>query len=217
MKLLLSLLMLILPQTQTATPDSCDLVILKFKWDKYSTGSGLIRSVQEVDPPRNEPIRINPSPRANEPENIRNARDMQERKADLRGAEQDAALSRNKAASFYIYRIEVKNTGPKLVKSFVWGYQTSAEAQDSSTRQFLCAVKTKPNETKGFEVLSSLSPSKVVNVADVGAKSQKSPGPKAVIHKVDYSDGSTWQRPGWDSSILPPASQKVMGGKCVAL
>lgn len=53
-------------QTQTSTQTSSDLVVLKFSWNKYVTGSGLISPV-EADPAPG-PIVINRAPdiKANE-------------------------------------------------------------------------------------------------------------------------------------------------------
>ena len=156
-----------------------------------------------------------PPPPKNEPERIRNNRDLQDRAAELRAGEQDAARSATRPVDFYVYVIKVKNTGSKLVKSFVWEYQSSPGTKDV-TRQFLCVVKTKPNDTKELEVFIALAPSQVVDVAHTGDKS--SDQSRIIINKIVYSDSSIWQRAGWDAGILSRTERdKVDSGRCVGL
>lgn len=202
-------------QTQTSMQASSDLVVLKFSWSKYVTGSGLVHSV-EADPAPG-PIVINRT-RINDPDYQRPAGTPTERRAELAALERDAALSTNRRSNFYVYRIQVKNAGTRPIKSFVWASADPAGMPDSPGRQFLCTVKTKPNETKAIEVLSTLAPSPVVDVNKAGDKTEKSHDLSAVINRIEYGDGSIWQRPGWESSILSPdLGRKLEGGKCVRL
>lgn len=202
-------------QTQTSTQASSDLVVLKFSWSKYVTGSGLIRPV-EADPAPG-PIVIDRAP-TRDPNYQRPAATPTERRAELAALERDAAISTNRRSNFYVYRIQVKNAGTRPIKSFVWASQDPAEVPDSPGRQFLCTVKTKPNETKALEVLSTLAPSPVVDVNKAGGKTEKSHVLSAVINRIEYSDGSIWQRPGWDSLILSPdVRPKLDSGMCVRL
>ncbi len=217
MKLVLTFALIALTatlQTQTSTQAGSDLVVLKFSWNKYVTGSGLIRPV-EADPAPG-PIVINRAP-IKEPNDIRPAAAPQERSAELSALERDAALSTNRPTNFYVIRIQVKNAGTRLIKSFVWASEDPA-GSDSRGRQFLCTVKTKPNETKALEIFSTLAPSPVVDVNKAGDKPEKSQVPPAVINRIEYGDGSIWQRPGWDSSILSQGARpKLDSGKCVRL
>jgi hypothetical protein len=213
MKLLLAFALLtlsIISPAQTVTPESSDLTILKFRLEKRHgeiNGGELVDALRAVESRR-------PPPSKNEPERVRNNRDLQERAAELRAGEQDAARSAIKPVDFYVYVIKLKNTGSKIVKSFVWEYQ-SPSTRDV-TRQFLCVVKTKPNDTKEFEVFSSFAPSQVVQVED---KSDKPPDRgRIIINKIVYADSSVWQRADWDASILSKIeSDKVNSGRCLGL
>lgn len=206
-------------QAQIGTQERSDLVVLKFSCRKYETGGRMIRSVQEPDPPMNEPISINPAPRSNEPQELKNRRDMQERRADMRAAEINASLSKQpvSGSKLYVYRLQVKNASTKLVKSFAWEYQPSSEP-DPLDRQFFCSIKTKPNESKELELFSPLAPSRVVDASKAGDKSAKSSDAKVIINKIEYMDGTVWQRPGWNPKTFPDdAVQKVASGKCIGL
>lgn len=200
-------------QTQN-TENSSDLVVLKFSWSKYVIGSGLIHPV-EADPAPG-PLVINRSP-ARDPNYQRPAPAPHERSSELATLEQKAAISTNKASTLYVIRIQVKNTGLKPIKSFVWEYNDSPGGQDATGRQFLCAVKAKPNETKALEILSPVAPSSVVDASKAQDKPEKNQH-LPVINRIDYGDGSAWQRPGWESpSLLQDTPRKADSGKCVRL
>lgn len=206
----------VLPQTQTNIQESADLVVVKFSCGKYETGGGMIRSVQEPDPPMNEPITINRIPR-NEPQEVKNARDMQERRADMRVAEINASLSSKPESKTYVYRLQVKNASTKVVKSFAWEYQLS-DKPDSLDRQFYCSIKAKPSESKDLELFSPLAPSRVVDASKAGQKPAKSSDAKVIINKIEYADGSVWQRQGWNpKTFADDAIQKIASGKCIGL
>ena len=203
-------------QAQTGAPESSDLLVLKFNCGRYLDRDRMIRSVHDPDENKNEPIRINQATR-NEPQEVINRRDMQERRAELRTAEINAALSTQKGSPVYFYHLEIKNAGPKVVKNFAWQYQ-SGESPDPSDRQFFCVVKAKPNESKEFDLFTPLAPSRVVDAASVGNKSDKNLRAKVFVNRIEYADGSIWTRGGWNASVFPAeAVQKVEAGKCIGL
>ena len=200
-------------QTQNTEPSS-DLVVLKFSWSKYVFGSGLIHPV-EADPAPG-PLVINRTP-TRDPNYQRPAPAPHDRSAELATLEQNAAISTNKASTLYVIRIQVKNTGLKPIKSFIWEYNDSAGGQNPAGRQFLCAVKAKPNETKAVEILSPVAPSPVVDASKAQDKPEKNQL-LPVINQIDYGDGSTWQRPGWESpGLSQDTTRKTDSGKCVRL
>lgn len=220
MKLILAstlITLAVLSQAQTGAQEDSNLTVLKFSCGKYETGSGMIRSVQEPDPPMNEPISINQQ-KTNEPQEVKNRRDMLERRADMRNAEINARLSAKKGASnVYFYRLQVKNSSPKFVKSFAWEYQPT-ETRDPFDRQFYCAIKAKPNESKGLALFSPLAPSWVVDAAKAGDKVGKGSRATVIINQIEYMDGTVWQRKGWNPKTFPAESiQKVESGKCIGL
>ena len=218
MKLSLAFALVVLTamsQAPTSTQDRSDLIVVKFSCDKREAGGRMIRSVQDPDPPMNEPISINPAPR-NEPQEVKNRRDIQERRADMRAAEINASLSGQPVSRIYTYRLQVKNASAKVVKSFAWEYQPSTEP-DPLDRQFFCVVKTKPNESKEIELFSPLAPSRVVDASKAGDKSTKSDA-RVIINKIEYLDGSVWVRPGWNPNTFRADDvQKIAPGKCIGL
>lgn len=217
LSLALALVMLaVLSQAQTPVPEASELVVVKFSCGRYETGGGMIRSVQEPDPPMNEPISINQT-RNNEPQEVKNRRDMAERRAELRTTEINASLSSKAGKSrLYFYRLQVKNASAKTIKSFAWVYRPSTEP-DPFDRQFYCVVKAKPNESKDFDLYSPLAPSSVVDAARAGEKPKSSEG-KVIINQIEYLDGSVWKRKGWNPKTFSAEDvQKVAPGKCIGI
>jgi hypothetical protein len=208
-------LLLIATQTQTGGPQSSDLAVLKFSCGEYQTSSSMIRSVHHPDDSSNQPVRINQTAR-NEPQEVINRREMAQRRAEMKAAETNAALSTRKAAKLYFYHLEVKNNGSRPIKSFAWEFESSG-VPDPSDRQFFCVVNAKPNQKRQFDLFTPLAPSRVVNVTTASEKPGDSKG-VVVINKIEYADGTTWVRPGWNAKTFSAeATLKVEAGKCVGL
>jgi hypothetical protein len=206
-----------LSQSQINTQDRPDLIVVKFSCNRYENGGHMIRSVQDPGPPMNEPISINPPVRSNEPQEVKNRRDMQERRADMRAAEINASLSGRPVSKIYSYRLQVKNASSKVVKSFAWEYQPSAEP-DPLNRQFFCSVKARPNENKEIQLLSPLAPLGVIDASKAGDKPAKNSDARVIINRIEYVDGSFWQRQGWNPKTFQPDDvQKIAPGKCIGL
>jgi hypothetical protein len=203
-------------QAQTGIQGPAELLVLKFSCGRYEARSRVIRSVQDPDPPMNEPIRINQVAR-NEPQEVINRRDLQERRAEMKAAEINAARSGQAQSTLYFYRLEIKNASTKAVKNFAWAYQPG-ESPDPSDRQFFCVVKAKSNESKTFELFSPLGPSRVIDASKAGDKSEKDSRDKVIINRIEYVDGSVWQRPLWNPATFSgDATTKVASGKCIGL
>jgi hypothetical protein len=219
MKLILAFTLItlaVLSQAQTGAQKDSDLLVVKFSCGKYETGSHMIRSVQEPDPPMNEPITITQVKR-DEPQELKNRRDLLERRNDMRTAEINARLSTKRGERLYFYRLQVRNASEKVVKSFAWEYQPT-ETRDPFDRQFYCAIKAKPNESRELELFSPLAPSWVVNADKAGDKIGKGSQANVIINQIEYLDGSVWQRKGWNAKTFPAESiQKVESGKCIGL
>ncbi len=205
-----------MPPIQTVTQQAPEMIVLKFSCGKQESGGHMIRSVQEPDPPMNEPIRIDLT-KKDEPQEIKNRRDLQERRADMRAAEINAALSNQKSPTIYFYHLGVKNTSTKVVKNFAWAFQPGDDP-DPTDRQFYCAVKAKPSESKEFDLFTPLAPSRVIDAAKANNKTDKNPKGSVVINMIEYTDGTVWKRPAWNAATFPvEATDKVATGKCIGL
>lgn len=213
--ILLTTLLTLLPVQQTPTViqrEEPDVVVQKFSWDTIRANGDLIHSALDPGPTMNEPVGIQPPPRANEPQEVKNRRDMNERRADM-AATVSAAKSNPPRQDQYLLHLEVKNVGAGVIKSIVWEYQPSSETANYDLRQYVCTMKAKPKESKTFEIMSPYNPVKVVQ-AD--AKTGEPKNGKVVINRIEYADGSIWKRKGWSVLIPSEFTEKMGNGKCVA-
>jgi hypothetical protein len=189
------------------------MVVQKFTWETIRANSDLIHSALDPGPTMNEPVGIAPPPRANEPQEVKNRRDMNERRADMAATQNAAQQSNQRRQDQYFLHLEVKNVGTSVIKSIVWEYQPSSETVNYELRQYVCTMKAKPKESKTFELVSPYNPVKVVQ-AD--AKTGQPKDGKVVINRIEYADGSIWKRKGWSVIIPSDFTDKMGNGKCVA-
>ena len=201
------MLALLIPLQQL--PEEDDVRVVKFSWSKYRQTSDLIHGADDPGPSMNEPVSVLQPERKNEPAEVKNRRDIQERRADMANAERNANISAPRRQDYYSLRLEVKNVGQNTTKSIVWEFQPTVQTVEVEARQYICKMKAKPNESKVFELMSPAAPVKVVS-AD-----KKAQEGKVVINRIEYADGSIWKRKGW-SVIIPAEMTEQMGnGKCM--
>ena len=204
--LLLTTLILFIPwpQMPTVNREEADLAVVKFSWSKYRPNTGLSL---DPGPPLNEPVSAK-LPAKNEPSELRNRRDIQERRADLMRAEQNGKIPPHQQ-DYYMMHMEVKNTGENTIKSIVWEFQPTVGNADQELKQYICKIKAKPNESKSFELMTPFAPVKVVS-AD-----KKVQDGKVVINRIEYADGSEWKRKGWSVLIPAEMTDQMGNGKCI--
>ncbi|HSE17682.1 MAG TPA: hypothetical protein VLB46_11570 [Pyrinomonadaceae bacterium] len=204
--LLFTTLILLIPWQQPAivNREEADLTVVKFSWSKYRPNSDLINP----GPPLNEPVSIKQPASRNEPPGIASRRDIQERRAAMVIAEQNGKRT-PRQPDFYLMRMEVKNTGENTIKNIVWEFQPAVQTPDYELKQYICKVKTKPHESKSFELMSPFAPVKVVS-AD-----KKAQEGKVVINRIEYADGSIWKRKGWSVLIPAELTEQLGNGKCL--
>lgn len=192
--------------------EEADLVVVKFNWTKVRQNGDLIHSALDPGPPMNEPVRIKPPEQKNESQDLKNRRDMNERRAEMSATVQAARKAPDRDLDQYLLQLEVKNVGTNVIKSMVWEYQPTAKTAEYELRQYVCTLKAKPQERKRFELVSPTNPVKVIQ-ADAPAGQSKDG--KVVINRIEYADGSVWKRKGW-SVLIPSDFTNNMGiGKCV--
>ena len=189
-----------------------DLVVVKFNWNKIRMNNDLIHSASDPGPAMNEPISIKPTPPKNESQDVKNRRDMLERRAEMKATVDAAKRPPQKDADQYLLQLQVKNVGTNVIKTIVWEYQPSARATQYQLRQYVCNVKAKPQESKKFELLS---PSNPVKVIEADAETGQTKDGKVVINRIDYADGTVWKRKGWSVLIPPDTIEGLGNGKCL--
>lgn len=191
-------------QVSTTAQDGSSLVVIGFKWSKS-------RQITEPpDPGGNPPpasavlplnknfdrnLRANRSPGARDP----NADSTDGRAAALEQSVQDSRTSKAKAVDGFAYRVKVQNASTKIIEIVFFEYQLTdtSDSSNSARRQFLCGAKIKPGKEKELQAFSVFGPSIVASVTSLADKSSSVLQEKILINRVEYSDGSIWQRKDW--------------------
>jgi hypothetical protein len=132
------------------------------------------------------------------------------RSAALEKSIQDSRSS--KPADGFVYHLKIHNASTRRIETLFWEYQflDETKATPPSRRQFLCAVDIKSNKDKDMEAFSLAGPSDVVSVEALSKKSGNPFQETVVINRVEYTDGSIWQRKGWRLAEVKLGVERVM-------
>jgi hypothetical protein len=213
--LLLSLLLsLLVPfQGPIVSSDASPLDVGNFKWS---------RARRNVEAP---PVEGNaPAPamipqnrnfarnsRINDPQGVR---DPNQDTLDGRRAAMDKSVAESRAPKSqpmdgFAYRIKVQNQTSKVVEIVFWEYQFHDPANPGlvARRQFLCGVNIPAGKGKDLEGFSLSGPSDVVNVKTLDSGGFKE---NVLINRVEYSDGSIWQRKAWNLAEVKGSYARVL-------
>jgi hypothetical protein len=79
-------------------------------------------------------------------------------------------------------------------------------------RQFLCAVNIKPDKDKELQAFSVSGPSEVISAGSLSNKSGGNPfAEKVIINRVEYADGTIWQRKDWNFGEIKTTFERAVG------
>lgn len=216
--LLLTLLLPLVWPAQNGAPaaDGSALVVLTSKWSKSrqtvasAEAGGITPAAPVTRASRNfERNRQNYDPRA-----VRDpyADTIDGRSAALEKNVQESRTPKPKSVDVYAYRVKLRNASEKAVDVLFWEYQFAESSNPSNVvrRQFLCGVKIKPAKEKELQAFSHSGPSGLISAESLGSKSASPYVEKVLINRVEYADGTIWQRKGWDFAAVKPAVARAI-------
>ena len=123
---------------------------------------------------------------------------------DARSAELEKIVQESRSSGGrvegYEHRIKVRNAGAKPADILFWEYQfiETSNPENVIRRQFICGVEMKPNKEKDVQSFSFSNPSAVISVESLAKGSAKPFEERVVINRVEFTDGSIWQRKDWN-------------------
>ena len=201
-------------QTPDTNNQSSPLTVMSFKWSRErrsvetKTDEGTVPARAMI--PQNKNFARNA--RVNDPAGVRdpNADTLDGRSEALEKSVQESRNTKPKAADGFVYKIKVQNAVAKVIEIVFWEYQFQdpADASLVARRQFLCGVNVPANKSKDLEGFSLSGPSEVVNVNTLANKSQNKE--QVLINRVEYSDGSIWQRKAWSLNEVKASYDRVL-------
>ena len=214
------LLMLVLPvQNPTAPQEGNSIAVLTFKWSKTR------HKVTPPDPAASAsatPARAVITANKNFQRNARindpaGTRDPNEDTLDGRGealekAVQESRTPKAEPIDGFEYRATVQNASKKVVEILFWEYQfiDSSNPANVTRRQFLCGVNMKPDKQKELQAFGLSGPGEVISVGSLANQAEKVFQEKVLINRVEYSDGSIWQRKDWNAAEIKLTYQRAM-------
>jgi hypothetical protein len=139
--------------------------------------------------------------RVNDPAGVR---DPNADTIDARSAAMDKAVRESRGQSVevegYAYRVKLQNPAPKAVDVVFWEYQFEETANPSNLtrRQFLCGVQIKGGKEKEVQAFGGSGPAGVVSAESLANKAANPFAERVVINRVEYADGTIWQRKDWN-------------------
>ena len=208
LKLLLAVLLLSLCASpalaQEVSADDAPIAVLSHRWSKDRRAMELIDTSNTNTPqpamiPQNKNFQRNA--RINDPAGVR---DPNADTIDGRSAELDritaAARETKPQTDGFTYQTKVQNNSAKPVAIVFWEYQFREKGNHAilSRRQFVCLAKVKPSKTRDLEIFTLAAPSSVVSVKTLSKKSEPTFHESVIINRVEFEDGSTWQRKDWN-------------------
>jgi len=215
--LLLPLLAMLAPPArivQTPTPDGDQVAVLTFKWSK--TRQTVDSSTSERVAPARAMIQDNKNfernVRVNDPAGVRdpNQDTIDGRSAALEKNVQSAE-KQSKTVDAFTYQAKIHNAGKQVIEIVFWEYQfvDPASPDNLTRRQFVCGVNIKPDKDKELQAFSLSGPPSAVSAASL-AKSANPFQEKVVINRVEFGDGKSWMRKGWNANEIKAAYERAM-------
>jgi hypothetical protein len=214
---------------QNPSPDSGSQVnVLSHSWFKakvsgpQQTPSGSAPAAAMIPQNRN----FERNRRANMPPGDRdpNLDTVDGRSAALERTVEESRSAKPSSVEGFEYNVKLQNLSSKTITAIIWEYQFKESLNPSNVtgRQFLCGVGIKPSKAQDFRVLTSQGPSDVVSAASLSQNSKALFQESVVINFIEYSDGSVWQRSGWDSEAArrafdSRAVKERVGSNCFGL
>jgi hypothetical protein len=183
--------------------DSSSVVVVNFKWSKTRQ---LLEKIEEANSapaaamiPQNKNFQRNV--RVNDPVGARdpNQDTIDGRSAAIEKNVQESRKPQAKPVDAFSYKVKFQNGSAQGVDILFWEYQFIDRENPSTVtrRQFLCVANLKPGKEREL-VAYSLSGPSVVNVNTLAKNSENPFDEKVVINRVEYADGSIWQRKDWN-------------------
>lgn len=213
------LAMFALPVQDGAIPgDDSSVAVLSYKWmksrqtitmpDESATTVPAVTVIPSVrNPHRN--VRVNDPLGTKDP----NADSVDARAAALEKNVQDSRKNQPKNLEGFAYKVKVQNASKKVIEIVFFEYQfTEAASPGNMTRrQFLCGVNIKPDKEKELLAFSLNGPRDVISVESLSNKDGNLFQEKVVINRVEYADGSIWQRRDWNFAEIKTAYTRAVG------
>ena len=189
------------PQT-SAPVNPHDVSIVKFNWSKEKINweanpfGGPNENFHEMQFRARAERTAADAKRANRPEADKLAKDAQTDAAIVRAQREKKGPPRY----VFFYSLTVKNNGTKTIHEIDWDYVflDAATGEELGRRQFSSVEKIAAGKTKELSFVLEVPPIRRISLYSLNRKERAGLAEDAVIVRVQFSDGTVWQRPEQD-------------------
>jgi hypothetical protein len=204
MKKAVLVLLLLLPtvavKAQVSVPlkEPSGISVLKFSWNKERIGweqdpfSGPIENFDEMRVrARNEKRVMDAKKGGNGSELSRAERDARTDEALI------SSIHRNASARYgFVYKLLLQNNDARSIKAIDCDYVffDVSNERELGRRQFTSEEKIGPGKTKELKFFIPTPPAKTISINSLNKHEREGLGEAIVIVRVEYMDGSLWQR-----------------------
>lgn len=220
MKVLLLLVLIFAPvvsgQDKQNSADDSPLQIQEFKWQKDrkeppvhdSTRVGPVREVIRENRNFSRKAREQLTPGAMDP----NEHTIDGRSAAIDKAVQESRTAKPQRVDGFTYSAKVKNLHTETAEVVFWEYSFTELANPANVarRQFVCAVKIKPDESRDLFAFILAGPSDMISADSLTNAKEKLFDEKVLIHRIEYASGAILQRKDWNFAELKPAIERAV-------
>jgi hypothetical protein len=185
-------------QVTARAPDLSGISVLKFSWSKERIGweqdpfGGPIESFDEMRVrTRNEKRVMDAKKGGNGSEVSRAERDAKTDEALI------ASIHKNTNTRYvFVYKLLLQNNDARPIKSIDWDYVFSdvSTGQELGRRQFTSLEKVGAGKTRELKFFIPIAPTKTISVSSLNKHEREGLSEAIVIVRVEYADGSLWQR-----------------------
>lgn len=179
-------------------PDPSKTEVVKFSWAKERIGwerdpfGGPVENFDEARARQRNERRIEDAKRGGSAE-------VDKIKREARADAANIAAKHKQPPSRYVfvYKTTIKNLSDKQIKSIDWDYvffDTTTETE-IGRREFTSDEKISPGKSKELTVTVTKPPTQTISLTALNSGERKSLTERVVIVRIDYADGTSWQRP----------------------
>ena len=185
-------------QPAAAPSDASKIEVVKFSWTKERIGwerdpfAGPIENFDETRARQRNERRIDDAKRGGSAEV-----DKIKREAKADAANIAAKHKQTPSRYVFIYKTTIKNLSDKPIKSIDWDYVFLDRATETEIgrREFTSEEKISPGKAKELTVTITKPPTQTISVTALNTSERKSLMERVIVVRIDYADGTSWQRP----------------------
>lgn len=179
-------------QSQPVTPDSTSgLTVNQISWNKQ-----VYNPMLEEDPFKHNREQWEDA-RLQERIDRENAVRTKQGKTAIYNRGRPATIDNRSPFTTYVYKAKVTNTDAKTILSIEWDYVFFDPATEKEVGRHALknAVKLQPGKSTQLSRRIASPPTAVVDVEKTGKKFKEQYAARVEIQRVEYADGSVWERP----------------------